>query len=333
MKIILCAILLTLTLCGCAKDEYGFYRRYFIGLFDTFTEISGFAESVSEFERYTDLIYDRMADLHQLFDIFNEYEGINNLYTVNRNAGVAPVKVEREIIDLLLKAREGYELTGGVFNVMLGPVLTVWREHRELGTVPDMDKLRAAAALTGINGLVIDEANGTVFLTEAGMSLDVGAIAKAYAAEDAAFLARDAGFRSFVINSGGNVTSVGEPLDENGRWRINIQDPDASIGGIQNTLDRIYANDMTVSISGGYTRFYTVDGRMYHHIIDPSTLMPADLHKQVAVLHEDSAMADILSTALFILPVDKGTAILSKTGGEAFWIDADGVWHKTEGWD
>jgi thiamine biosynthesis lipoprotein len=341
-KAFLITLLCLYLLAGCSGEtvSYGRYRTEFYGTFDTVTIIIGYAESQEKFTEYTDVIYQRMSELHKLYDIYNEYEGINNLSTVNKNAGIAPVTVDRAILDMLLFTRDGYRVTEGAVNMAMGPVLKIWHDYRESGvnspeyaSLPPMEALEEANALTSFDDVIIDEANGTVFLTKAGMSLDVGATAKAYAEGLALEAAKEAGLRSAIISAGGNITTVGKPFDETREsWNVGVQDPDLSVGETQNTLDVAFFNDRTMAVSGGYQRFYVVDGERYHHIIDPDTLMPATGWKQVSVIHEDPAMADLLSTALFIMPFESGKALAEAQGADVLWIGADGEWFYTDGY-
>ncbi|MDR0325892.1 MAG: FAD:protein FMN transferase [Oscillospiraceae bacterium] len=320
------------------EPRYQKYQTSFIELFDTTVTVIGYTESQAEFDRFADIVYDRMERLHRLYDIYHEYDGLNNLYTVNKNAGIVPVAVDKDIIDMLLLAREGYELSGGVVNIALGPVLRIWSEYRSAGmadeanaSLPAMDALQKAALDIDIGDLDIDEAAGTVFFKKSGMSLDVGSVAKAYATQLAVRAAADAGMRSLLVNSGGNIVSHGRPLDgARDRWSIGVVNPD--LPESQDFADIVYIIDQTVSCSGGYQRFYTVNGQTYHHIIDPATLMPANRFKQVAVIHENAGLADLLSTALFIMPYEEGAALAEMLGAEALWIDMDGVWRSTDGY-
>ena len=338
-KCVALLMLLVLFAGGCGPRHMKFSRE-FDGLFDTVTVVIGYAQSEREFNRFSEIIYTRMEELHRLYDIYNSYDGINNLKTVNENAGIAPVEVSGDIIGLLLLARESYDLSKGTVNAALGAVLRIWHDYRAEGaanpaaaSLPPDAVLREAADSADIGDLIIDEANGTVFLRKAGMSLDVGAIAKGYAAGLAVRAAEEAGMRSVLLNAGGNITAGGKPLDgARDRWSIGVQAPVPSPDGVQELADTIFFNGMTVSCSGGYQRFYTVGGVTYSHIIDPATLMPAVRYKQVTVVHKDSGMADMLATALFILPYDEGVLLSAECGAEALWIDIDGHWRATEGY-
>ena len=184
------SVILLFNLVACGGQEKKRYEGEFLRLFDTVTCIIGYAHSKEEFSEYVQLIHDELEIYHQLYDIYNDYEGINNIKTINDNAGVQPVKVDQRIIDLLLFARDAYEMSEGRMNVALGAVLRIWHDYREEGTedperaqVPPMELLKAAAEHVDINDMVIDEKEGTVYLADPEMSLDVGGIAKGYAVE------------------------------------------------------------------------------------------------------------------------------------------------------
>ena len=330
-KLTVISLLIILLVCiSSCSAQYQRFQTEFSGPFDTATLVIGYAKSAAEFSRYAEIIYDRMEELHTLFDIYNAYDGLNNLYTVNANAGISPVEVDREIIDMLLAAREGYELSGGVVNVAMGAVLRIWHEYRmegladpESAKLPSYDKLREAAEMIDMEDLIIDEALSTVFLQKAGMSLDVGSVAKGYAAGLAIQAAKEAGLTSALLNTGGHIITVGKPLDgARDTWSIGIQSPelDANAGEI---IDTVFFNDLILSVSGGYQRFYVVDGVAYNHIIDPETLMPASRYKQVAVIHENSALTDMLSTALFIMANEEGVELAEKYGADVLWVGLD----------
>ncbi len=336
----LCAIL-TVSGVGCfGKVNYEKYKSDFMGLFDTYTIIIGYAKSEAEFNKYSTLIHDRLVELDKKYDIYEEYEGLNNIATMNKNAGGAPVTVDKDIIDMLVASKNAYTDTDGIVNVTMGSVLSIWHDHRKEGledeenaTVPSLEILQEAAKNTDINNLIIDEAKQTVFLKNKGMSLDVGATAKGFAANLVVEEAKKIGMNSALVNVGGNIVSVGKPLDDlRDRWGVGIQDPNLDINGVQNILDTVFLNDATVACSGDYERFYIVDGKVYNHIIDPHSLMPADRYKSVSIIHKNAGTADILSTALFILPIEDGKQLLKKLDAEALWIMKDDSTDASDGY-
>ena len=184
-KSAICLLLIfLLTLSGCAGQDQQ-YSITHLTLFDTVTTITGTAASQDEFQSEAKQIYDVLLEYHQLFDIYNDYEGLNNLKTVNENAGIAPVAVDRKIIDLLQDCRTYYEQTDGTVNVAMGSVLQLWHEARQAETaaLPDAAALAQAALHCSWDTVVIDESAGTVYLSDPQQRLDVGAIAKGWAAE------------------------------------------------------------------------------------------------------------------------------------------------------
>ena len=327
MKRVLCFFLACLLLSGCAgqqkEPERKQYTATFLTLFDTVTSIVGKAESEEAFTSTAQAIHDELLKYHQLFDIYNDYDGITNLKTINDHAGIAPVAVDPAIIDLLLDCRKYYDLTGGMVNVAMGSVLQLWHEARNDGIndpvhayLPDETALKEAALHASWDTIVIDEEASTVYITDPDTRLDVGAIAKGWSVQRVCENAPD----GLLISVGGNVCATG-PKDSSGTaWVVGIQNPD----GGDSYLHTLYVTDGSVVTSGDYQRNYAVDGKLYHHIIHPDTLYPSTLWWSVTILCDDSGLADALSTALFLLPQAEGLSLLKKCGAEAMWVDTDG---------
>ena len=322
---------------GCAAplpeaDTTQQYTATFLTLFDTVTTIIGRAESEEAFREVSQAIHDDLLRYHELFDIYNEYDGINNLKTVNDNAGKAPVVVDKAIIDLLTDCREFYDLTNGRVNVMMGSVLHLWHVARNEGLndpanakLPDGDALQEAAAHVGFDALQIDEEASTVFITDPHARLDVGAIAKGWATQRAAENAP----AGMLISVGGNVCTTGPKLSDGTPWVIGIQDPDAA----DKNLHTVFVTQCAVGTSGDYQRAYYVEGKPYHHIIDPDTLMPAAYWRSVSIVCPDSGLADALSTALFLMDREAGMALDETCGAEVFWVGLSGEEYMTPGFE
>ena len=160
------------------------------------------------------------------------------------------------------------------------------------------------------------------------MKLDVGAIAKGYAVEMVARSLEARGVTGYIINVGGNVRTVGTKPDGS-KWKVGIEDP---LGG-DDYISLVSLSGESLVTSGVYQRYYIVDGKKYHHIIDPETLMPAEGYASVSVLTADSALGDALSTALMCMTVDEGTALVESLDGvEAQWVFPDGTRRASSGW-
>lgn len=333
-------IFIIIGLTGCFPKQGTRYEASFFTLFDTVTTIIAYTDNEETFTEQSQYICDRLKKYHELFDIYNDYQGINNIKTINDQAGIAPVKVEPEIIDFLEFSKEMYEKTEGEVNIAFGSVLSIWHDYREEGIadpknarIPPMEILQEKAKHTDINKIMIDKENSTVFLEDPEMKLDVGAIAKGYAVERVSQDAmKNKDFTRGLINVGGNVRSIGYKDDKKELWGVGIQNPD--IKNSDQTVETLYITDASLVTSGVYQRFYTVLEKDYHHIIDPTTLMPADHFSSVTIITTDSGVADALSTGIFNMPFEEGKAFIEKDQeAEAYWIFKDGSSYYSSGFE
>ncbi len=337
----LVAILLTcasISACGGKKQPQKF-SEYSFDYFDTVTTITGYADSQGEFDAVAAEILSQLGEYHRLFTIYHRFEGMENLCTVNELVDGAhrTVTVDRRIIDMLLYAKDMHEKTGGRVNIAMGSVLSIWHDYREIGMsdpasaeLPPMDKLVAASEHTDIDCLVIDEENSTVTITDPAMTLDVGAIAKGYAVEMVARYLEEKGITGYVLNVGGNVRTVGNKADGS-PWLVGIENPDEEAADPYFAYLSLAGESLVTS--GSYQRYYLVDGKRYHHIIHPETLMPDDLYLSVSVVCKSSADGDALSTALFCMTPEEGLALVESTPGvEAHWVLNDGTRVTSSGW-
>lgn len=323
-------MLLIMAVSGCAGEKtLKEYEVKYLDCFDTITTVTVCMENEAKFRELEPELHELLQKYHMLFDIYNNYDGINNMKTINDNAGIKPVKVDREILNLLEFSADAYELTDGKVNVAMGSVLEIWHNYRtagmqkpDLARVPDRSELEQADRYTDIGRVKIARNASTVYLTESSMKLDVGAVAKGYAVGKLCELLKERGVDSAIVSAGGNVQTMGTRADGT-PWRVGIQNPDTSSRNMY--LHALRLEDMSLVTSGTYQRFYTVDGERYHHIINPDTLMPWNEYQAVTILCRDSAMADALSTAVFNMPLEQGQALIeSMEDTEAIWVMPDG---------
>lgn len=311
--------------------------KVYYTFFDTVSKIYSYAgDAEAAFEERTEAAETLLEEYHKRLDIYHEYSGMNNLCTVNKNAGGEAVAVDRETMDFLVYAKGLCEATGGKMNIMLGAVLKPWHDCREAASqnsasaaIPDMAALKEAKAHTDINALELDEEALMVRITDPEARLDVGAVGKGYATEMAARLLEEMGAESYVLNIGGNIRIIGEKPDGSG-WKTGIKDPFDHNSSYAMYLELA---DTSCVTSGIYERFFEVDGERYHHIIDPDTLTPANYFASVSIITKDSGLADALSTALFCMPQTEGQALIDSLGDDvqALWIDLDGNQTYTDG--
>lgn len=336
--LILSAAMLTVCLgmSACEQDKQKF-TEYSFDYFDTVTTITGYTKNQEEFDKVCAEMLALLGEYHKLFTIYHRYDGMENLCTINElvDGEHRTVTVDRRIIDMLLYAKQAYELTDGKVNVAMGSVLSIWHEYREDGMdepwnaqLPPVEQLQEAAEHTDIQKVLIDEQACTVTLTDPQMRLDVGAIAKGYAVEMVARQMEQKGVTGYVINVGGNVRTLGAKPDGTG-WTVGVENPDEDA---DDYLAYLQICGKSLITSGSYQRYYLVAGKRYHHIIDPATLMPAEYFTSVSIVCDSSADGDALSTALFCMTYEQGLALIESLDGvEAMWLTVDGKQYFSSG--
>ncbi len=321
-----------LTSCGENPNIKEKNTAVFYEYFDTVTEITAYGVEKEAFDANIAEVKALLEEYHRLLDIYHSYEGINNLHTVNRNAGRQETRVDKKLIELLLYGKEMHRLTKGQTNIAFGAVTSLWHDARQNGdTVPEKDDLFTAAKHCNIEDIVVDTEKSTVFLRNEKMSVDVGALGKGYACEKAAELLISLGAEGYAINIGGNIRVTGKKTEDE-YWSAGIQNPD--LLSDKAYINTVYLKEYALVTSGSYMRYYTVDGKNYHHIIDPDTLYPENTFLSVSVLCGSSALGDALSTALFNMSLEEGKELI-KTLDNVFvlWVDKGGNVHYSEGFE
>lgn len=334
----MCAVLLVVT--GCSNGQSASASRYeatTLELFDTVTTVVIYAKDKETAREQADWIIQSLKEYHDLYDIYNDHEGVKGIKYVNDNAGKPPVEIDPRVTELLIFGLELYNMTSGTLNIGLGSVLDVWREYRDEGVanpetakLPPMSELIKANTHTSLQAgaIVLNRNDNTIAVADESMKFDVGAIAKGFAVEKVAKAALDNGITSALISVGGNVRAIGTKGDGSA-WSVGVQEPDDASKFLC-TLD--VADGISVVTSGVYQRYYTVDGQNYHHIIDPKTLMPSTYYKSLTIIADDSGYADALSTSLFCLEPDKAMeAIESAEGIEAIFVLPDNTIMQSSG--
>ena len=341
-KIIFLFLLVSLVMCAlpsCTADQEK-YTTYSFDYFDTVTTITGYAASQTEFDETAEIILSALGEYHRLFTIYQRFEGLENLCTINelRNGAHDTVTVDRRIVDMLLYAKDMYYMTDGRVNVAMGSVLSLWHDYRTEGmrdpssaSLPPPDALAEAAAHTDIECMVIDSEACTVTLTDPAMTLDVGAVAKGYAVEMVAKTLEEQGISGYVLNVGGNVRTIG-PKADGAAWTVGVENPLEDEE--EPYLAYLNLRGEALVTSGSYQRYYLVDGKRYHHIIHPETLMPSEGYLSVSVVCKSSAMGDALSTALFCMTPEEGLSLIESLDGvEALWVKNDGTRFVSSQWN
>jgi thiamine biosynthesis lipoprotein len=268
---------------------------------------------VSIFDRPPAGVFDKVfARVKQIEERMSVNLPDSEVSAVNAAAGRAPVAVSGETFDLIEKALGYCEKSGGAFDISVGPLVKLWGIGTDAARVPAPAEISAALALVGHRRVKLDKAGRTVFLERPGMSLDLGAIAKGWAADEAARLLKQAGVKGAIIDFGGNVMLVGrKPSGQ--PWRIGVQNPMDERGSY---IGVGACEAEAVVTSGVYERWFEKDGKRYHHILDTASGYPADNGLiSVSIVAAASTDADALSTTVFALGLDKGRAFAAGLAG------------------
>ncbi len=264
--------------------------------------------TVNLFEKGTEKAYREIfARLYELESILSANRDDTNLAEINANSGLTPVKGANETLLILKEALVFSAKTDGAFDPTVGPLVKAWNIGTDNAAVPEPAVLAQALSLIDYTKVVLDEKAGTVFLTEKGMKLDLGAIAKGYAADEIVRIVTEHKIRKAIIDLGGNVYAFGEKSPGKS-WTIGVRDPENNTG--ESILSLPVANKSVVT-SGVYERFFEQDGVKYHHILDTETGYPVqnDL-LSVTIITGKSMQADALSTSVFVLGAKKGKALV-----------------------
>ena len=247
----------------------------------------------------------------------SDYRDTSELMQVSRQSGGPPAAVSDDLFRVLSAAQAMARASDGAFDATVGPLSVLWREARRRQALPDPERLAAARLLVGADKLVLDVRGRTVQLRAAGMQLDVGGIAKGFAADEAAGVLRRLGIRSALVAAGGDIVAMAAPPEARG-WRVAI----AAIDGAERPPD-LWLRHAAVSTSGDAEQFVVVDGVRYSHIFDPRTGRALTGRKSVTVVAADATTSDALATAVAVLGGDSGLRLVDATSGaEALIVES-----------
>lgn len=272
---------------------------------NTFVTLSIYDQGWAE-ERAGEALAAGAAEIRRIEEFASDYVDTSEVGRVNAAAGRSPVSVSAELLDVVRVSNEYSAASAGAFDITVGPIVKSWDFLAANPAVPSPDAVKAAVALVGYRKIVV--AFGSIYLPDSGMALDLGAIGKGYAVDRAVGVLRGKGVRQCIVDIGGNlgVYWEGTRLLDSAAATIAVRHPRRE-GEFFGTFA---VGSCGVSTSGDYQRAFIIDGRRYHHIIDPSTGYPADSVVSVTIVAPDAETADVLSTAVFVLGRSRGMAFV-----------------------
>ncbi len=266
------------------------------------------------------------AEIHRLEELLSTWIPTSELSRVNALAGVMPVPVSHETMTVVQGAIQVAEMTGGGFNIAIGPAVDIWNviEGRRVPTESELDALRHMVDLHAVH---VDAQTQTIFLEKAGMRIDVGGIGKGYAADQAVAVMKKAGALAGIVALSGDIKTFGQ-LPGGRKFPVGIQDPRKE-GEVLAFID---LEDEAISTAGDYERFFERDGVRYHHILDPHTLQPARRCQSVTVIAREGIWADGLDTGIFVMGAELGMQLVEALPDvEALIVDHEGSVHVSSG--
>ena len=253
---------------------------------------------------------------HILTDKYNSYKNVNNIYYIKNNDSKDEyIKIDKKLYNIIEYGIDAYKKTNGLLDISMGNVIDIWKKYIEnKNGIPSMDELKNSKT-NSIDDIILKDGNT---IKNNHVNIDLGAISKGYTTKVVGKYLKKMNINEYLINAGGNVL-VGDYYKK-GNYKIGIEDP----GNKNDVFKVVKGNNIAVVTSGGYERYYEYDGKKYNHIIDPTTLNPKNYMKSVTVISKDSALADTLSTALFLMEVDKGKEYVNSLSDvEAIWYTCD----------
>jgi thiamine biosynthesis lipoprotein len=252
--------------------------------------------------------FDRIEEIEAVLSDYREESEVSSLC---RDGNAAPRAVSPELFSVLEKSLRISRMTGGAFDVTIGPVVQLWRQARRAGRAPDAGDLRKAREAVGYNHVELDADTRTVWLKLPGMRLDFGAIGKGYAADQAIGVLRARGITRALVDGGGDLM-IGAPPPGMPGWKVSIRDPEPAPS---NPPAPLYLHDVGIATSGDAFQYLEVAGRRYSHIVDPSSGAGLRNSVEATVIAPDGATADALATALSIMPVAEGMKLIDSMEG------------------
>ncbi len=265
-----------------------------------------------------------MGEMHRVDRCMSPHKPHSELSRINRDAATSPVPLSTEMSRLLARANDFAQLSDGAFDITYAAVGQLYDYRQRIR--PSDAALARARALVGWRNLILDLHAGTVRFALDGMRIDLGGFAKGHAVDNATAILRELGIRHAIVSAGGDSRVIG---DRRGRpWTIGVRDPRRP----GEMVAMLPLEDVSISTSGDYERYFDADGVRHHHLIDPATGRSPSSVRSVTILAEDGLTTEALSKCVFVLGVEKGLRLIeSRPGVDAVIVDAAGALHYSTG--
>ncbi|MCO4779973.1 MAG: FAD:protein FMN transferase, partial [Flavobacteriaceae bacterium] len=263
------------------------------------------------------------GEIERIERLISSWDANSQTAEINRQAGIKPVKVAKELYDLIARSIEISKITQGAFDISYAALDPVWFFDGRMKAVPSESERLKSVQNIGFKDLVLNAKEQTVYLPKKGMKIGFGAIGKGYAADATKKLMKSLGVSSGIINASGDLTSWGKKPDGTD-WQVGISNPENPT----KVFSWFPVRDAAVATSGNYEKYVTLEGKQYSHIMDPRTGMPVSGIKSVTVFAPNAELADAFATAVFIMGIDTGIDTISQLPGmSCIIVDAENNIH------
>lgn len=292
--------------------------------------VLGTVVTIKLYDNATEEVFNKVfAKLREIENKMTINADDSEVIEINSNAGKDFVKVSDDTFYVIKSGKDFSKLSGGRFDISIGPLVKLWGIGTENAKVPDKDEIVSKKVLVDYNNVVLNESEKSVMLKETGMILDLGGIAKGYGADAVVNILKDNNVKHAIINLGGNVFAYGNKPDGT-LWRVGVQNPFSTRGEY---LGIAQVANQTVVTSGVYERYFEEDGKRYHHILDPDTGYPVENNLVgITIIASSSIDADSLSTSAFALGLDKGIELIESLDNvDAVFVTKDSEVYITSG--
>lgn len=258
-----------------------------------------------------DCIDDAIEEIRRIEKLFTTYDESSQVNQINRNAGIQPVRVDREVLDLIERSKKISSITQGAFDISYGSIdKTLWNFDRSMTSLPDPETARRLVRLINYRNVITNSKESTVFLKEKGMRIGFGGIGKGYAAEKSKKLLQERGVQSGIVNAAGDLTTWG--LQPDGKpWTIGIAAPDS----LRTPYSYLNITNTSIATSGNYEKYVIIDGKKYSHTVDPRTGLPVAGIKSVTIICSNAEIADAMATPVMIMGIHVGLDMINQIKG------------------
>jgi len=253
-------------------------------------------------------IDEAVAEIKRIETILTTYKDYSETNLINRNAGINPVKVSKEVFHLIERSIRISDLTQGSFDITYGSIdKSLWNFDKNMKSLPDQRRAKKMVRLINYRNIILDQDKQTVFLKEKGMRIGFGGIGKGYAAEMAKSVMKKNGVTSGIVNASGDLTAWGH--QPNGLpWTIGIAHPDAT----HMPFSYMNITDMAVATSGNYEKYVVINKKKYSHTINPRTGFPVRGIKSVTIIAPNAELCDALATPVTIMGINAGLHLINQ---------------------